>query len=161
MQQLIVLHCLLWKEVTEDNSFTFSFSWALSLHKTAASAFCVSWGGNDMVPGGLTTSSIGGSSSPRLALCVHERTWRVNHVSSAKLLMLCMCGWGVWGREMFCNSTFLSKLQQFGEGSYVQVHMLSAVPNIYFKKLKCLNLTSIPYLHTCFANRKTSWKWWF
>ena len=130
MQQLILLHPLLWKEVTEVNSFTFSLPWALSLHKTGASAFCVCWGGNDKVPGVLTTTSIGGSSSPRSALCVHERMWRVNYVSSAKLLLLCGCGWGVWEREIFCNSTFLNKCSSLVRAVVCKFTCSSAVPNI-------------------------------
>ena len=37
----VLLRSPLWKEMTEDTSFTSSFSWAFSLHKTAVSVLCV------------------------------------------------------------------------------------------------------------------------
>ena len=74
-QWRVLLRSPLWKEMTEDTSLTFSFSWAFSLHKTAASAFFLCWGGNDTVPGVPAMASIGDSKA--FALCVHERTWRL------------------------------------------------------------------------------------
>lgn len=109
----------LWKGMTEDTSFTFSFLGAFSLTKTAVSALCVCWGGNDKVPGGLTMAGSGGSRGLRISpLCPWKDVKSQLFEPSRAVVGF---SWG-GGRERqgenqeceedrFGNSAFLNKLQ--------------------------------------------------
>lgn len=110
-----------------------------------------------------TTACIGGSSGLRISLCAPWKDMKSQLFKLSQAVdffFLSFLGWGVCGEERFCNSVFLNKLQHFAEGSCVQVHMLEE-PHIFFFLIRMLksNFRHLTFLLTCFASRKTSWRW--
>lgn len=152
MQWPVLLLSPLWEEMTEDTSFTFSFSWAFSLHKLQ-SVCCVlrrEWHGPWWPPPQLPLVIKCPQISP---LCPWQDVKTSSACQAADFFFSPEWGWGI---SILCNLVFLSKFQHFAESSCVSSHAQGS-PKPFFGKLKCLNLTSSSHLHFhCFSSKKTS-----